>query len=87
MLGVDFAGTIKYQFEGKKEKKAYLALFACSLTRAVDLDLGISLETEDLIMCFKKFIYCEKTETRTSLFRQWNDNQGSGKVVTEGEKA
>ena len=85
MLGVDFAGTIKYQVERKKEKKAYLALFACSLTRAVDLDLGRSLE--DLIMCFKKFIYCEKRETRTSLFRQWNDNQGSGKVVTEGEKA
>ena len=56
VLGVDFAGPIKYQVKGKKEKKAYLALFACSLTRAVHLELVRSLETEDFIMCFKKFI-------------------------------
>ena len=56
VLGVDFAGPIRYQVKGKNEKKAYLALFACSLTRAVHLELVRSLETEDFIMCFKKFI-------------------------------
>ena len=55
MLGVNFAGPIRYQVKGKNEKKAYLALFACSLTRAVYLELVRLLETEDYIMCFKKF--------------------------------
>ena len=27
VLGVDFAGPIKYQIKGKKEKKAYLVLW------------------------------------------------------------
>ena len=56
VLGVDFAGPIRYRVKGNKEKKAYLALFACSLTRAVHLELVKSLETDDFIMCFKKFI-------------------------------
>ena len=56
MLGVDFAGPIKYHDKGKKEKKSYLVMFACSSTRAVHLELVRSLETEEFIICLKKFI-------------------------------
>ena len=56
VVGVDFAGPIKYQHRQKKEGKAYLALLACSLTRAVHLELTRSLETEEFIIFLKKFI-------------------------------
>ena len=56
VLGVDFAGPVKYHDKGKKEKKSYLGMFACSLTRAVHLELVRSLETEEFIICLKKFI-------------------------------
>ena len=56
VIGVDFAGPIRYQRKGKKEGKAYLAMFACSLTRAMHLELVTSLETEQFITCFKRFI-------------------------------
>ena len=39
VIGVDYAGPIKYLSKTKKEKKACVALYACSLTRAVYLDL------------------------------------------------
>ena len=56
VLGVDFAGPIKYELKAKREGKAYLVLFACSLTRAVHLELIRSLETKDFISCFKRFV-------------------------------
>ena len=49
IVGVDFAGPIRYQ-KGKSEKKAYLALFACSLCRAVHLELLKSLEAVEFII-------------------------------------
>ena len=35
VIGVDYAGPIRYLNKTKKEKKAYVALYVCSLTRAV----------------------------------------------------
>ena len=55
VVGVDFAGPIRYK-KGKSEKKAYLALFACSLCRAVHLELTTSLEANEFIAVLKKFI-------------------------------
>ena len=56
VIGVDFAGPIHYQTRGKSSRKAYLALFGCSLTRAVHLELLKSLETNGFITCLKRFI-------------------------------
>ena len=39
VLGVDFAGSIRYRTKGKNSKKAYLVLYGCSLTRAVHLEV------------------------------------------------
>ena len=53
VIGVDFAGLIRYTPRAKTESKAYLALYACSLTRAVHLT------------CLSP---CAKRETRDNLF-------------------
>ena len=55
VLGVDFAGPVKYRDKGK-ERKSYIALYSCSLTRAVFLDLLSSLETKEFIKSFKRLI-------------------------------
>ena len=56
VVGVDFAGPIKYRKRGKVEGKAYIAVYACSLCRAVYLDLLKSLETQEFLLSLKKFI-------------------------------
>ena len=55
VIGVDFAGPLRYQKKPKTEGKAYILLYACSLTGAVYVDLVPNLETTDFIrslMCF-----------------------------------
>ena len=56
VIGTDFAGPIRYKRTQKKERKAYLAIFACSLSRAVHLELLRNMETDTLILCFKRYI-------------------------------
>ena len=43
-MGVDYAGPIKFKATDKREGKAYLIQYACSLTRALYLDLARSME-------------------------------------------
>jgi hypothetical protein len=47
---------IRYRASKKVERKAYLVVFACSLTRGVHLELLKSLETEEFQQSFKSFI-------------------------------
>ena len=56
VVGVDYAGPIKYKKRGRVEAKAYIVLYSCSLCRALYLDLVPSLETQEFIMSFKKLI-------------------------------
>ena len=56
VIGVDYAGPIKYKKRGKVESKAYIVLYACSLCHALYLDLVSSLETQEFILSLKKFI-------------------------------
>ncbi|XP_068704661.1 uncharacterized protein [Montipora foliosa] len=55
-IGVDFAGPIKHLSKTKKEMKAYIVLYACSLTRAVHLDLLPSQSTDEFLSSLKRFI-------------------------------
>ena len=55
-IGVDFAGPIKYIKKRKEDGKAYILLYACSLTRAVYLELMPCLDTQKFIDSFKKFV-------------------------------
>ena len=56
VIGVDFAGPIRYKMSSKVKGKAYMVIFACSLTRAVHLELLCNLETTIYIGCLKRFI-------------------------------
>ena len=56
VLGVDFAGPIRYQSKTRAQKKAYLVLYGCSLTRAVHLEVLQSLEVEEFLPSLKRLI-------------------------------
>ena len=56
VVGVDYARSIKYMKRKKVEGKAYIVLFACSLCRALYLDLVPSLETREFIRSLKRLI-------------------------------
>ena len=55
VIGVDFAGPVKYRSKRKEERKAYVVLYSCSLTRGVFLEILPSLETSDFIQSLKRF--------------------------------
>ena len=56
VIGVDFAGPLRYRKKPKTEGKAFILLYACSLTRAVYVDLVPNLETTEFIRSLKCFI-------------------------------
>ena len=56
VIGVDYAGPLKYCVKAKMEGKACILLYTCSLTRALHLDLLPSLETKEFLRSFKRFI-------------------------------
>ena len=56
VLGVDFAGPIAYKLSPKKEGKAYILLFPCSLTRAIHLELLPNQMAEGVIRSLERFI-------------------------------
>jgi len=47
---------VKYKQGKKSQGNAYLAIFTCSLSRAIHLELLASLETDYFITCVKRFI-------------------------------
>ena len=50
------AGPIKYRIRAKTEGKAYLALYACSLTRGLFLEVLPSLATSEFLRSLKRLI-------------------------------
>ena len=56
VVGVDYAGPIKYVTKKKKEAKACIILFACSLARAVYIELLPDQTADQFIPCLKKFV-------------------------------
>ena len=56
VIGVDFGGPIKYRTKSKAVKKANLALYGCSLTRGVFLDLLPSIGIKDFVSSLKRYI-------------------------------
>ncbi|XP_046863151.1 uncharacterized protein LOC124456887 [Xenia sp. Carnegie-2017] len=55
-VGVDFAGPLKYKRKKKEQGKAYVLLYACSLTRPLYLELMLSLDTQRFMESFKQLI-------------------------------
>lgn len=56
VVGVDYAGPLKYKKTKKVDGKAYLLLYACSLTRALYLELLPNMETIEFLRSLKRFI-------------------------------
>ena len=56
VIGVDFAGPVKYRVKHKTEGKAYVVLYAYSLTRGIFMELLQSLETQEFIRSMKRLI-------------------------------
>ena len=56
VVGVDFAGPIRYRRRKDQEEKCYLILFACSLSRSLHLELLLSLETVEFLGALRRFI-------------------------------
>ena len=54
VTGVDFAGPL-YVKVGRETQKAYIALFTCATTRAVNLDLCTDLTTSKFLMALQQF--------------------------------
>ena len=56
VIGTDYTGPIYYRTKLKRESKACILLFSCSLSRAVHLELTPNLTTNEFIKCFKRLI-------------------------------
>lgn len=56
VMGVDYAGPIPYKISQKRDGKAHIVLFACSLTRAIHQKL--------------EAIHSKKRKTTKGVFRQ-----------------
>ena len=56
VIGLDYAGPFPYKMSKKREGKAYLMLYTCSLTRAVHLELLPDQSAETFIPSLKAMI-------------------------------
>ena len=55
-VGIDFAGPLYVKSKSVQNKKVYLALFTCGVSRALHLELVPDLSTETFLRCFKRFV-------------------------------
>lgn len=56
VIGIDFAGPLKYRKRQKVEGKAYLILYACSLMRGLYLELLPNMEKTEFLRSLQRFI-------------------------------
>ena len=56
IIGTDYAGPFLWKSKGKKERKVYLLLFTCSLSRAIHLEVPPNQITQEFIHSLKQLI-------------------------------
>ena len=56
VIGTDFVGPTYYCTKTKKESKAYILIFSCSVSRGVHLELIPNTTTEEFLKCLKRLI-------------------------------
>ena len=78
VIGTDYAGPIYYRTKSKKESKAFILLFSCSLNRAVHLELTPNLTSNEFIRCFKRLIACRERPKAI-----YSDNAKTFKAATK----
>ena len=74
VVGVDFAGPLKYRKKKTQESKAYVVVYSCSLSRALYLEVLTSVETTEFLQSLKRLI-ARRGCPKKDLFRQ---RTGSG---------
>ena len=82
VVGVDYAGRIKYKATNKSEGKAYIILYACSLTRVLYLDLVKSIQTTKFLLRLKGMMARRAGQvpsTLTTELRSLEQQHGSNK--------
>ena len=97
VVGLDFAGPIKYRRSKSQEGKVYIVVYACSLTRALYLEVLTSMETVDFLQSLKRFIarrgrprkiYFDNGRTFVAVAKWFwavmKDERVSNLLVTEG---
>ena len=56
VIDTDFAGPIYDRTKTKKESKAYILIFSCSVSRAVHLEVIPNTSTKEFIKCLKRLV-------------------------------
>ena len=56
VIGTDFVNPIHYRAKTKKEQKAYILIFSCSVSRAVHLELISNTTTKEFVKCLKRLV-------------------------------
>ena len=56
VVGVDYAGPIRFKATNKRDGKVYVILYACSLSRALYLDLARTMGTSEFLLSLKGMI-------------------------------
>ena len=56
VIGTDFVNPIHYRAKTKKEQKAYILIFSCSVSRAVHLELISNTTTKKFVKCLKRLV-------------------------------
>ncbi|XP_028394878.1 uncharacterized protein LOC114519022 [Dendronephthya gigantea] len=56
VTGVDYAGPIYYKRDGGADRKAYMIIYTCSLTRGLHLEILPDMSCEEFLMSLKRFI-------------------------------
>ena len=55
-VGIDFCGPLFVKAGKNEMKKFYVALFTCSTTRALHLELVSDLSVSTFILCMRRFV-------------------------------
>lgn len=85
--GVDFAGpfVVRHHMRCKQEKKVYLALFICFLSKAVHVELVTDLSTQAFLRAMGRFV-----SDRGNVAKMYSDNAtnfvGAANVLREAFK-
>ena len=56
IIGTDYAGSFLCKSKGKKERKVYVLLFTCSLSRAIHLEVLPNQATQEFTHALKRLI-------------------------------
>ena len=55
ICGVDFTGALSYKTEHSNTNKAYVCLFTCAVTRAVNLEIVTDMTAKGFLRAFRRF--------------------------------